>query len=158
MRRGLPFVIGSLVVYLVVVACAESVVTRALSDAGEAVVAMLDAGAVADGPAEQGDSGGVSGSPEPASPVPAAMAQPSAPAVVDADCECGESACYAEASFPGRSVTELAGVFALTAVDESSPPGYSHIMTRALVLREGGVAMMCGTAVSHPDTVRFVLP
>src|SRR5690606_39239515 len=106
----------------------------------------------------------------PMDPVPEAVAQPSEPSepsepsVVESTCKCPDvdevASCYATASFPDRSVDELAQVRVVFETDgDSEPPGYTHSLSAfGAALRDGGVAAFCGTTASAVTTVRFVLP
>lgn len=69
---------------------------------------------------------------------------------------------YAERSYPGRTVAELARVSAIVQFPDGyavAPPGYRSQLGQAFI-RDGAAAVLCGATSSGADQVRvtFVLP
>lgn len=147
LNDSFKFLGGGAAVYLVFVACGGGGSGGAPFDAGGLLDALTD-------------------------PVSEASAAP--PLVVDAQCtttvtDGASIAYYAEAQFPGKTVTELArvavaGQVAVGFQGVAYPAGYTHAHATGLTtIRDGAVATYCGseyqgTVQSVFTQVRFVLP
>lgn len=150
--RTLQLLVGSFIVYGVVASCGNSsspVSTRSSSESP---------GLTAPVPLASAQESGGSPSASPASP-----AAPAAPIVISTTCDKTFLAptgsvqhYYAEASFPGKTMTDLTRVVVLArpvaiAGYDWATMGYAHV-------KDGSVAYYCGnTASVLPTEVRFVL-
>jgi hypothetical protein len=72
---------------------------------------------------------------------------------------------FAEASFPGKTLEQLALTTAILPISQDDagnvPPGYTHYQTIGVALKPGSVVMQCGrdtTAGVLNRTVTFVVP
>lgn len=172
MRHLLHMSLGSFVIF---VACsATSGGQRSVSSSGGAagIAAAGASGAESGGTtAEAGDDATVLDAALDVLGDPVAEADASeagAPTEVVADCKTevlvpGGVTLWAEASFPGRTVAELARVVVfrnLMSSDPEPPPGYTHALLSAwTVARDGAVAVNCGVkGPQAPAQVTFRLP
>jgi hypothetical protein len=171
MKRALEFLGGAVLVYGLVAACGGS---------GEDAHPPLHAeGGSAGTTGVGGGSGtGVDSAADAlidsvvdalSEPVQEADAQaPTGPTIVNAPCNIvveysGNRAYFAEASFPGKTLDQLARLTAYTNYATQfpagyvAPPGYRNYVTLPMI-QPGMAAVGCGNAGAKAESVTFVLP